>query len=35
MKRIVLVLKPRPEAIKIHPLVKAFQKYPKKFVDDL
>ena len=31
MKRIMLVFGTRPEAIKMCPLVKAFQKYPEEF----
>ena len=31
MKRIMLVFGTRPEAIKMCPLVKEFQKYPKEF----
>ena len=32
MKRILLIFGTRPEAIKMAPLVKEFQKYPKEFV---
>ncbi|MDE6339679.1 MAG: UDP-N-acetylglucosamine 2-epimerase, partial [Muribaculaceae bacterium] len=31
MKRVMLVFGTRPEAIKMAPLVKEFQKYPNKF----
>lgn len=31
MKKIMLVFGTRPEAIKMCPLVKEFQKYPKEF----
>ena len=31
MKKIMLVFGTRPEAIKMAPLVKEFQKYPKEF----
>ncbi|MBD5243957.1 MAG: UDP-N-acetylglucosamine 2-epimerase (non-hydrolyzing), partial [Barnesiella sp.] len=31
MRRIMLVFGTRPEAIKMAPLVKEFQKYPQKF----
>ena len=32
MKKIMLVFGTRPEAIKMAPLVKAFQKYPNEFL---
>lgn len=31
MKKVMLVFGTRPKAIKITPLVKEFQKYPKEF----
>ena len=35
MKKVMLVFGTRPEAIKMAPLVKEFQKYPKEYEEQL